>query len=162
VNPRLRKTLVAPLRPLAQRLQARIDNGVRAGDEHREQRLQEVAQELRDAQATEAAIQHRLRDERLGALTGRVDDLDDQVRRISAQLVALERRVGDLERPPVDLGADDADRREARSLIDEVRQEHGRAQARLAGVAFYEERIARLEQAGNGERRPGTNGSGAS
>ncbi len=48
------------------------------------------------------------------------------------------------------------------ALIDEVRQEHGRAQARLAGVAFYEERIARLEQAGNGESRPGTNGSGAS
>jgi len=64
-------------------------------------------------------------------------------------------RVGDLERPAVDLGADDVDRREARSLIDEVRQEHGRAQARLAGVAFYEERIARLEQVGNGERRSG-------
>jgi seryl-tRNA synthetase len=155
VNPRLRNTLVAPLRPLAQRLQVRIDNAVRAGDEHREQRLQEVAQELRDAQAAEAAIQHRLRDERLGALAGRVDDLDDQVRRISAQLVALERRVGDLERPDVDLGADDADRREARSLIEDVRLEHGRAQARLAGVAFYEERIARLEQAGNGERHSG-------
>ncbi|HEY0816437.1 MAG TPA: hypothetical protein VGE11_24435 [Pseudonocardia sp.] len=147
MNPRLRNRLIAPVRPLLARMQVRIDNAVRAGDERHEQRLQDVAAQLRDEQATEAAVQHRLRDERLGELSGRVVDLDDQVRRISAQLVALERRVGDLERPPVDLAADDADHREARSLIDEVRLEHGRAQARLAGVAFYEERIARLEEA---------------
>jgi len=155
MNARLRSTLVAPVRPLMARMQARIDNAVHAGDERRELRLQEVAAQLRDEQAVEAATQHRLRDERLGELTGRVNDLDDQLRRISAQLVALERRVGDLERPPVDLGADGADRREARALIEEVRLEHGRAQARLAGVAFYEERIARLEQAGNGAAHPG-------
>jgi DNA repair exonuclease SbcCD ATPase subunit len=136
-------------------MQVRIDNAVRAGDERREQRLQEIAAQLRDEQAAEAAVQHRLRDERLGELAGRFDELDDQLRRISAQLVALERRVGDLERPGVDLVADDGDRREARSLIEEVRLEHGRAQARLAGVAFYEERIARLEQGGNGDRRTG-------
>lgn len=150
MNPILRKAVVAPVRPLMQRLQARIDNAVHAADERHERQLQDVATQLRDEQATEAATQHRLRDERLGELVGRVDDLDDQLRRISAQLVALEHRVGDEERPAVDLAADDADRREARSLIDEVRLEHGRAQARLAGVAFYEERIARLEQAGNG------------
>jgi DNA repair exonuclease SbcCD ATPase subunit len=154
VNARLRNTLVAPVRPLMKRLQVRIDNAAHAGDERREQRLQEVAGQLRDEQAAEAAVQHRLRDERLGELAGRVDELDDQLRRISAQLVAVEHRVGDLERPSVDLGADEADRREARSLIDEVRTQHGRAQANLAGVAFYEERIARLEQAGNGERPP--------
>ena len=106
-----------------------------------------MAAELRDAQAAEAAEQHRLRDVRLGEVSGRVDELSDQLRRISAQLVALEQRVGDLERPAVDLAADDADRRAARSLVDEVRVEHGRTQAGLAAIAFYEERIARLERA---------------
>jgi DNA repair exonuclease SbcCD ATPase subunit len=155
MNARLRSTLVAPVRPLLARLQTRIDNAVRAGEEHREGRLQQVAAQLRDEQATEAALQHRLRDERLGELSGRVGELDDQLRRISAQLVALEQRVGDLERPAVDLAADDADRREARSLIDEVRVEHGRAQAGLAAIAYYEERIARLEQTMDGERCSG-------
>ncbi len=155
MNARLRSTLVAPLRPLVQRVQTRIDNAVRAGDERREQRLQEIAAQLRDEQATEAALQHRLRDERLVELSGHVGELDDQLRRISAQLVALERRVGDLERPAVDLNADDGDRQEARALVDEVRLVHGRTQAGLAAVAFYEERIARLEQAADRERCSG-------
>ena len=56
---------------------------------------------------------------------------------------------GHLERPAVDLAADDAERRTARSLVDEVRLEHDRTQAGLAAIAFYEERLARLEQAAN-------------
>jgi uncharacterized coiled-coil protein SlyX len=146
VNARLRGALVASVRPVLGRLQARIDNAVRASDERSEGNLREVARQLRAEQATEAALQHRLR----GELSVRVDELNDQVRRISGQLVALEQRVGDLERPAVELAADDAERREARSLIDEVRGEHGRTQAGLAAIAFYEERIARLEQAMNG------------
>lgn len=142
-----RTVLVAPLRPLLRGVQARIDNAVRAAEERGEQRLQVVATELRDAQATEAAEQHRVRETRLGEVAHRIDELDDQLRRISAQLVALEHRVGDLERPAVELAADDADRRAARSLVDEVRLEHDRAQAGLAAIAFYEERIARLERA---------------
>lgn len=152
MNSRLRQGLVAPLRPLLSVVQARVDNAVRAAGERHTAELQELAAQLRTEQATEAAVQHRLRDERLGAVVGRVDDLDDQLRRISAQLVALEQRVGDLERPAVKLGADDADRREARTLVDEVRREHGRTRAGLAAVAFYEERIARLEQSANGRR----------
>jgi hypothetical protein len=139
----VRTVLVAPLRPLLRSIQVRIDNAVRAADE----RTQVVAAELRAEQAAEAAEQHRVRETRLGEVVGRIDELDDQVRRISGQLVALEQRVGDLERPAVELTADDADRSAARSLIDEVRLEHGRAQADLAAIAFYEERIARLERA---------------
>jgi chromosome segregation ATPase len=142
-----RTVLVAPLRPLLRGLQARIDNTVRAAEERGEQRLHVVATELRNAQATEAAEQHRVREMRLGEVSHRIDELDDQLRRISAQLVALEHRVGDLERPAVELAADDADHRAARSLVDEVRLEHDRAQAGLAAIAFYEERIARLERA---------------
>lgn len=144
-----RALLIAPVRPLLRSVQARIDNAVRAADERTEHRLQVVAAELREAQAVEAAEQHRLRDERVGDVSGRIDELSDQMRRVSAQLVALEQRVGDLERPAVDLAADDAERRTARSLVDEVRLEHDRTQAGLAAIAFYEERLARLEQAAN-------------
>ena len=144
----VRTLLVAPLRPLLRSVQIRIDNALRAAEERAEQRLQVVAAELRDEQAAEAAEQHRVREMRLSEVAaGRIGELDDQLRRISAQLVALEQRVGDLERPPVDVAADDTDRRAARSLLDEVRLEHDRAQAGLAAIAFYEERIARLERA---------------
>jgi hypothetical protein len=143
----VRALVRAPLRPLLRRAQSRIDNAVRGAEERGEQRLQVAAAELRQAHDAESAEQHRVREMRLGEVTGRVDELSDQLRRISAQLVALEQRVGDLERPAVDLTADDADRRTARSLVDEVRVEHGRTQAGLAAIAFYEERIARLERA---------------
>jgi hypothetical protein len=147
VRPHVRRALVAPLHPLLRSVQNRIDNAVRAAEERGEHRLQVLATELREAQAVEAAEQHRHRDVRVGEVSGRIDELSDQMRRISAQIVALEQRVGDLERPAVDLTADDTERRAARSLVDEVRVEHGRAQAGLAAIAFYEERIARLERA---------------
>ena len=141
MNPR------ALLRPIMRSLQTRIDNAVRAAEERDEHRLEVAVDELHAALATEAATQHRLRDELRADLGPRIDELDDQLRRISGQLVALEQRVGALERPAVDLAADDAERRTARSLVDEVRLEHDRTQAGLAAIAFYEERIARLERA---------------
>jgi chromosome segregation ATPase len=139
----------APLRPVLRRIGARIDNAVRAAEERGERRLQVATAELRAAHDAESAEQHRVREVRLGEVTARVDELDDQLRRISGQLVALEHRVADLERPAVDLAADAAEHRAARALVDEVRLEHDRAQAGLAAIAFYEERIARLEQAAN-------------
>ena len=139
MNPR------ALLRPIMRSVQTRVDNAVRAAEKRDERRLQVAVGELHEALATEAATQHRLRAE----LGERFDELNDQLRRISGQLVALEQRVGALERPAVELGADDAERRTARALVDEVRLEHDRAQAGLAAIAFYEERLARLEQAAN-------------
>jgi len=139
MNPR------ALMRPIIRSVQARVDNAVRAAEKRDERRLEVAVDELQAAQATEAATQHRLRAE----LGERFDELNDQLRRISGQLVALEQRVGALERPAVELGADDAERRTARALVDEVRLEHDRTQAGLAAIAFYEERLARLEQAAN-------------
>jgi len=146
----VRALVKAPLRPVLRIAANRLDSAVRVAEEHSERRLQVVAAELREAHDAESAEQHRVREMRLGEVTGRIDELDDQLRRISAQLVSLEHRVGDLERPAVDLTADDADRRAARSLVDEVRLEHDRAQAGLSAIAFYEERIARLERANSG------------
>jgi hypothetical protein len=145
----VRALVKAPLRPVLRSIQARVDNAVRDAEARGEQRLQAATAELRAAHDAESAEQHRVRELRLGEVTARVDELSDQVRRISGQLVALEHRVGDLERPAVDLAADDAEHRTARALVDEVRLEHDRAQAGLAAIAFYEERIARLEQAAN-------------
>jgi chromosome segregation ATPase len=147
VTGRLRGASAALLRPVLDRVRMRIDQAVRAVEERGEHRLADAVARLRDEQAAEAAEQHRVREMRLGEVSGRIDELDDQLRRVSAQLVALEHRVADLERPAVDLAADAADLRVARSLVDEVRLEHGRAQAGLAAIAFYEERIARLERA---------------
>ena len=145
----VRSLVTAPLRPVLRSMQTRIDNALRAAEERGEQRLRVATAELRAAHDAESAEQHRVREVRIGEVMARVDELDDQLRRISGQLVALEHRVGDLERPAVDLAADDAERRAARALVDEVRLEHDRAQAGLAAIAFYEERIARLEQAAN-------------
>ncbi len=139
----LRDVAVAPVRPVLRLLQRRIDSTVRAAEDRSQQRLAEEAGRLRAEKDAESAEQHRMRELRLGEITG---ELDDQVRRISAQLVALEHRVAELERPAVELAAEPADRREARGLLDEVRTEHNRVRAELATIAFYEERIARLER----------------
>lgn len=139
----LRSIARTPLRVLNRR----IDRAVRAAEERQERRLHEVAARLVAEKDAESAEQHRMRELQVGEIRTHVHDLDDQVRRISAQLVALEHRVAELERPPVGLAAEPADRREARGLLDEVRIEHRRVRAELATIAFYEERIARLEGA---------------
>lgn len=63
---------------------------------------------------------------------------------ISGQLAALEKRVAELEAPPVD-GGDANDRQEARSIVEAVRAEHARVRARLTLISAYEERLRRLE-----------------
>lgn len=144
---KIRHVLVTPVRPVVTLLQKRIDTTVHAAEDRHERRLAEVTADLLAQKDAESAEQHRMRELRLAEVGSRIDDLDDQVRRIGVQLVELERRVGELERPAVDLDAEPADRRAARSLLDEVRVEHQRTRAELATIAFYEERIARLEGA---------------
>jgi hypothetical protein len=139
----LRDVAAAPVRPVLRVLQRRVDNAVRVAEDRMERRLAEEAGRLRAEKDAESAEQHRMRELRLAEIT---HELDDQVRRISSQLVALEHRVAELERSPVELAAEPADRREARGLLDEVRTEHNRVRAELATIAFYEERIARLER----------------
>lgn len=142
-------------RPVVRLVRARIGAlagpEIRAAGERHERHLAEVVARLVAEKDAESAEQHRLRELRLtevtAALNGDTGELTDQVRRISAQLVALEHRVADLERPAVDLAAEPAERAQARGLLDEVRVEHRRTSAELSAIAFYEERIARLERA---------------
>jgi chromosome segregation ATPase len=83
----------------------------------------------------------------LDRLCGRVAWTENEVRRMSAHLAALDERLAAVERAPA--GEDEAggDHTEARALIEEIRDEHARVRARLTAIARYEERIGRLEAA---------------
>ena len=144
---RARAAAVLALTPAWARLRPRIETiareivrqAVDAEGKRRWRETQDTRNDLRDL---------RVHVERLLAEThARQADIDDKLRLMSAQLAAADTRVAQLERPAVDLAADGAERAEARRLIEEIRTEHGRARSRLAAVAFYEERISRLERA---------------
>jgi DNA repair exonuclease SbcCD ATPase subunit len=78
----------------------------------------------------------------------RIADLERELKRISPQLAALEERFEDLrqrlELP--DLDASDADRAEARSLVEEIRREHAQVRARITAATVFEERLRVLEE----------------
>jgi chromosome segregation ATPase len=69
--------------------------------------------------------------------------------RMRVQVGVFEERMGRLEQR-LEAGtfvADDAALAEARSLVDEVRQEHQQARVRMQIVSHYEERMRRVEEA---------------
>ena len=78
----------------------------------------------------------------------RIADLERELKRVSPQLAALEERLEDLrqriEMP--DLDASDADRAEARSLVEEIRREHAQVRARITAATVFEERLRVLEE----------------
>lgn len=68
---------------------------------------------------------------------------------LSAQVGALEERLQNLTEK-VELGAfeaTDQEKTEARSLVEEIRDEHRRIRVRFGTMTGYEERIRRLESA---------------
>jgi DNA repair exonuclease SbcCD ATPase subunit len=78
----------------------------------------------------------------------RIAELERELKRVSPQLAALEERVEDLrQRLDVpDLDASDADRAEARSLVEEIRREHAQVRARITAATVFEERLRVLEE----------------
>ncbi|MGO4256559.1 hypothetical protein [Marmoricola sp. RAF53] len=78
----------------------------------------------------------------------RIADLERELLRLSPQVAALEQRLEDLRARIDDPAweADDAQRAEARSLVDEVRAEHARVRARISASTVFEERLRVLEQ----------------
>lgn len=100
--------------------------------------------ELRTEIRGDLAALHEAVD-RLAGLFGRMDWTEGETRRIGPHVAALDQRVACLERP-IDV-VDDDQRREARSLVTEIRTEHSRVRARLSAVAAYEHRITQLERA---------------
>lgn len=114
-------------------------------------------------------------DERSDHLAGEIRRLDDDLRRLSdavqglrdqcgevrfdldrlgPHVAALEVRIADGERSEGPVETDPVETAEARRLLDEVSREHERIRVRFSGLALYEERLRKLEEA----RWPGSPG----
>ncbi|GAA2159889.1 hypothetical protein [Pedococcus bigeumensis] len=68
---------------------------------------------------------------------------------MAIQIGIVEERLGKIEEGlrGAELVADDAERAEARSLVEAVRREHEQVRVRMQVIAQYEERLRRLEDA---------------
>lgn len=68
---------------------------------------------------------------------------------MAIQIGVVEERLGKIEEDlrGVEFVADDAERAEARSLVEAVRREHEQVRVRMQIIAQYEERLRRLEDA---------------
>ncbi|MCW2857086.1 MAG: hypothetical protein JWR52_2701 [Marmoricola sp.] len=77
----------------------------------------------------------------------RISTVERELIRIAPQLAALEERVEDLRARLDDpaFEADDEQRGQARSLVDEVRAEHAKVRARISAAVVFEERLRVLE-----------------
>ena len=97
--------------------------------------------ETADLVARVSALEERLDNERR-----RVGAHERDLARIGPQLAALEERVETmserLAQAPV---ADDRDREQARSLLEEVRREHAQVRARVSSLIKFEERLRQIE-----------------
>jgi chromosome segregation ATPase len=117
-----------------------------------------LAKRLAKAEAAQGRQAEKLArlQERVGRTKERVEDIKLTAYRahssyeiLSAQVGAIEERLEDLAEK---LGAghfeaDDAGRSAARSLVEEIREEHRRIRVRFGAVTQYEERLRRLESA---------------
>ncbi|CAN5348692.1 hypothetical protein BH24ACT9_BH24ACT9_09170 [soil metagenome] len=73
----------------------------------------------------------------------------NEIRRIAPQVAALESRIEEIrERLETAPSGDDERQTAARDILDSVRREHEQIRARFAGMSQYEERLRRLEGAG--------------
>ncbi len=78
----------------------------------------------------------------------RIGDLERELARLSPQVAALEERMERLARRLEDRELDAAagDSAEARTVLEEVRDEHARVRARITAATVFEERLRVLER----------------
>ncbi len=95
-----------------------------------------------------ADIEGRLRRQRreLDKLSREVKACVSLLQRLSPQLAALEVRLSEQQPAPSAVTGTPDEVQQARSIVDEVRREHDRVRARLSGVAWYEDRLRKLEE----------------
>jgi septation ring formation regulator EzrA len=118
----------------------------------------ELAKRVKKVESAQARQREKLArlQERAGRTKERVDEVNLTAFRanssyeiLTAQVGAMEERLQDLaeklDTGPLDM--DDADTVSARSLIEEIREEHRRIRVRFGTMTQYEERIRRLESA---------------
>jgi predicted nucleic acid-binding Zn-ribbon protein len=122
--------------PLWQRLRPYVDTAVAR---RVEQHTRQTVDDLRAADAGARA--------ELDQLGGRVAWTENEMRRMSAHLAAVDERLAGVERPVTAGQPGETEHHEARALVDEIREEHARIRARLTAIARYEERLGRLEAA---------------
>jgi len=95
-----------------------------------------------------ADIEGRLRRQRreLDRVSREVTACASLLQRLIPQLAALEVRLSEQQRDPATVTGTPDEVEQARSIVDEVRREHDRVRARLSGVAWYEDRLRKLEE----------------
>lgn len=122
--------------------EARLDGAIRSRvDEVVDRRLADLDRRLTD-------IEKRLKRQRreLDQASRDASTRLSQIQRLVPQLAALEVRVSEQQRSSVLVTGTPSEMEEARSVVDEVRREHDRVRARLSGVAWYEDRLRKLEE----------------
>ncbi len=95
-----------------------------------------------------ADIEGRLRRQRreLDRVSREVIACAALLQRLMPQLAAVEVRLSEQRRDPATVTGTPDEVEEARSIVEEVRREHDRVRARLSGVAWYEDRLRKLEE----------------
>lgn len=111
--------------------------------------LQKAAQARQRQRLADQTARNAQHDEKLAELEFRFNALNTVYQVLEHQMATFETRLNRLDvvlHQPAPTSTD-AERSEARALIDEVREEHARIRARFGVVARYEERVRRLERA---------------
>lgn len=104
--------------------------------------IAEIANRLETAEEAIEKLSQRIRRNR-----GLADDTADAAKRLAPQVASLEVRLESLrERLEDTFSGTPEDVAIARSVVEEVRQEHERIRVRFSGMAAYEARLARLEK----------------
>lgn len=69
----------------------------------------------------------------------------EEMRRVAPQVAALDSRLEDLRQGMHPVSGSVEEIEQARNVLDEVRREHERVRARLTAVAWFEDRLRKLE-----------------
>lgn len=136
---------MSPLRPstvpVAKTVVSRIDKAIRwRVDEQIGPRVAEIHHRL-------AALERRLDvfGERLDKIGHDNFWTAEDIRRVAPQVAALDARLEDLRQSSQPVTGSPQELDEARNILDEVRREHERVRVRLTAVAWYEDRLRKLE-----------------
>jgi hypothetical protein len=87
-------------------------------------------------------------DQRLPLAADKANIAHTEVQRMEPQVASMEQRLEEL-RERVDTNVvpgTSAERAEARHLIEEVRTEHQRIRSRMTAIAWYEDRLRKIEE----------------
>ncbi|MBA2443981.1 MAG: hypothetical protein H0V49_01450 [Nocardioidaceae bacterium] len=152
---------MSPLRPstvpVAKSLVSRIDKAMRwRADE-------QVSPHVADLHHRLAALERRLDEfgQRLDKIGHENFWTAEDMRRIAPQVAALDSRLEDMRQHSQPVAGTPEEVVEARNVLDEVRREHERIRVRLGAVAWYEDRLRKLEDqlssqtSGSDDVRPG-------